>query len=431
MNIWMLLFKDIHYDARVQREAEALAGAGHLVTIACLKEFDHEPPVLHENIVLERISIRTKRYKRGLTKQEGKVAQRRAVPRWMSSLLVAFVRFPLIKLIKDVLSSREYYVKVRKLIQQRRRQHLEQKQQQQKPDVIHCHDLNTLPQGTALARRFGAKLVYDSHELYNEMAGKNPLERKMGYVIEKFLIKKIDHLIVVNTYVAEKFTEQYGKYPVTIVQNTPVLPEESELGEEQENYWRKTYNLAETDRILLFQGGLTAERGLEECIQALAELPREYKFILLGEGRIKGKLEELADELNVRDRVYFHPQVSPEGILWYTKQADIGLVIYKNTCANNYFSTPNKVFEYMFAGIPTIASDHPGKSYVVEKNETGLCVPETPQAIKGAVEYVSKHYDKYRDNALDKRAQLCWQQEKKGLVRMYQGWENKLVQKVI
>jgi glycosyltransferase involved in cell wall biosynthesis len=258
------------------------------------------------------------------------------------------------------------------------------------------------------------------------MAGKNAVERRVGYFIEKRLMRNIDALIVVNQYVAQLFRERYGDHPVTIVQNTPLLPSEDELRDEETNYWRSTYHLADTDVLLLFQGGITPERGLEECIQALSDLPERYKLILLGGGRIKTRLRQLAEDWQVSERVFMHDQVPPEDILWYTKQADIGLVMYKNTCQNNYYSTPNKVFEYMLAGIPTIASNHPGKQYVVEAHETGVCVPETPRDIRDAVLHISEHADQYRRNAREKRSKLSWQEEKQSLVLLYQRLSHEL-----
>lgn len=402
MKVMMLLFKDIHYDARVQREALALAEAGHQVTIACLEEYTHSPPVLHDNIRLIRCSISTKRIRRNvnMTADDRKKS-------WFRKLVFQIIRQPLFKLVKDVLASREYYIQIKKVLAQN------------PVVVIHCHDLNTLPAGYLLAKKFNLKLVYDSHELYNEMVGKNKIESAVGFWMEKRLIRHIDHLIVVNPQVQRIFQQRYGALPATVIQNTPILPDLDEMLPEPMNYWKDKYGLNDQDILLLYQGGLTPERGIEECIETMLILGDHYKLILLGDGRSKAKLVRMVRSLGLEERVFFHEQVPSEKILWFTKQADIGLVMYKNTCPNNYYSTPNKIFEYMMAGIPAVASDHPGKNYIVEQEQTGVCVQETPEAIKRGIESIVHNYSYYRNQCLQKRERFSWQVEKKQLIKLY------------
>lgn len=405
MRVLMLLFKDIHYDARVKREAQALAQAGHEVVIACLKEFDHDPPDLGEGITLWRYPLSTKRIKRSVTKGRGE--QKTASSPGSVPLLIRLARLPLLKLVKDVWASIEFGRKVAKSLVRYR------------VDVIHCHDLNTLPQGRWLARRFNTRLVYDSHELFNEMAGKNWLERKLGYFVEGWLMKNVDHLIVVNPHVKKWFMQRYGPMPITVVQNTPILPDLTQQAPKEVPDLRRKYGLKEEDVLLLYQGGLNPERGLEECLAALALLPERFKLVLIGEGRLTEALQALGQELGVEERLFFHPQVPSEHLLWYTMQADIGLVMYKRTSLNNYYSTPNKIFEYLLAGVPCVCSDHPGKSYVVREEGTGLCVEETPEAIKEGILAVLADWDKYRKTCLRKRERFTWQQEQVKLEHLY------------
>lgn len=412
----MLLFKDIHYDARVKREAAALAQAGHEVIIACLEEFAEPPPKLAEGVTLWRYSITTKRLKRKVSPHQGASPGHFAEPghsrskRAFSQLIMRLVRFPALKLAKDVAASVEFYRSIAQDLQRHR------------VDVIHCHDLNTLPAGVRLARRFQTKLVYDSHELFNEMAGKSWLEKRIGYILERLLMPYIDHLIVVNSHVHRLFTKRYGPYPTTVVQNVPEAPDWNQAPPQEVLNLRQHFGLAPDDLLLLYQGGLNPERGLEECIQAVAMLPKTFKLVLIGDGRLKGYLEELVNHLQLEDRVFFFGQVPSEQLLWYTCQADVGLVVYKNTSLNNYYSTPNKIFEYLLAGIPTVASDHPGKRLVAEEG-TGVCVEETPEGIKDGILDVVAQMEMYRERCREKRNQYSWQEERKKLIRTYRQLE--------
>ena len=403
--IVMLLYKDIHFDARVQREAIGLAEQGEEVFILCLKEFNTEPPFLHKNIKIVRMSICSKKYKQQLL-NEPKENKKLSVKQ---KALSRIIRSPVIKLIKDLYSYHEFYLKCRSWM----------KEQQQQWDVMHCHDLNTLKTGIKLAKEFQAQVVYDSHELFNEMSGRNKLDRWYGYRLEKKLLRDVDQLIVVNPYVAEEFKKQYGQLPeVTVIQNVPIYKEEDTCAIE-DDYFRKKYRLKENDFLLIFQGGIDPHRGLEEILKAMELLPEHFKLVLVGNGRIKSDLEKAVLENGLANRVFFHEQVPASDILCYTKQADAGLVMYKNISRNNYFSTPNKIFEYLLAGIPAIASDHPGKSYIVKNEQTGICTEETPEQIAKAVLQIYENYDFYKNNCLQKREKYSWQKEKMKLVEMY------------
>lgn len=405
MNILMLLYKDIHYDARVQREALALAEAGYNVTIACVKEYEEEPPSIHSKIRFVRIPISVKSAKQKLAIQDSDVGQDKR--NFMKNMLIKVVRNPLIKLLKDYLAYFEFYKKVKTSVDV------------SKFDAIHCHDLNTLWQGTLLLRK-GAKqyLIYDSHELFNEMAGRNEVDRSFGYFVEKRLFSKIDHFITVNSFMLEQFNIRYESKPSTIIQNIPISHNDK-MEITLENYWRSKYPILEKDVVLLYQGGLNPHRGIEECIMALGELPNKFKLVLMGQGRLVGELRTIVEKMNFQDRVFFHDQVPANKVLWYTKQADIGLVMYTNTSKNNYFSTPNKIFEYLQAEIPTVASKHPGKSYIVEKYETGVCVEEKPLAIAKGILQVVNNLNTFKTNCEKIKDDLTWDNEKVKLVSLY------------
>lgn len=398
MTVLMLLFKDIHYDARVQREARALGEAGYAVTVCCLKEYGDEPPDLGPNVTIKRLSIRTKRLKRGLENGKGGNALRRVV--------FSFARNPAVKLIKDVWANLEYYRELCREVAGTRQY-----------SVVHCHDLNTLPAGYGLSKKFRLRLVYDSHELFNDMAGKNRIEKWIGTCVEKRLIAKADAMITVNELLKNEFVKRYKSLPpITILQNVPERP--SAHQDIPDDYFRDKYGLDAQDMILIYQGGLNPHRGLHLVISAMEKLPERYRLILLGDGRIRRRLEEEVQRRHLQSRVFFHEQVPADRLLGYTRQAHIGLVMYENTCLNNYLSTPNKIFEYMAAGIPTIASDHPGKR-VVEIERTGICTDETPEGIVNAIHRIESDYDEYRKRCLQVAPKYAWEQEKEKLVLLY------------
>ncbi|MEB1808287.1 MAG: glycosyltransferase [Bacillaceae bacterium] len=402
MNIVMVLFKDILYDARVQREAIALAEKGYKVTIFCAKEYEKALPSLHDNIVISRQSLFTKSAKMKINEVSNEKNEKNV------NFVKTVVRLPIVKLVKEVAVTKVFYNKIKNSLAN------------QRVDVVHCHDLNTLPIGCWLAKEKQAKLIYDSHELYNEMAGRTPFDRKIGYKLEGYYIKKVDHLILVNPYVEEEFNNRYGSRPTTIIQNIPLVEDGKILDDSSDNYWRKKFDLDGKDIILIYQGGINPNRGIEDCIRAMKELPEHYKLVLLGEGTIKGDLADLVIELGLTTKVFFHEQVPSKDILWYTKQADLGLVMYTNSSLNNFLSTPNKIFEYLIAGIPMVASNHPGKSYIINSKNIGVCVDESPADIKHGIEYIMDNYNQYKNNCLEERTSVTWENESQKLIVAYQ-----------
>ncbi|PTM54757.1 glycosyltransferase [Desmospora activa] len=402
MRVLMILFKDIHYDARVQREALALARAGWGVDIACLHTTAEPPPDLHENIRLLRIPIRTKQIKRYVERKADRRVKRG---------VFRVIRNPVVKMAKDVVAQRQFAMKIGELCQAA------------SYDAVHCHDLNTLNIGVHLKRKKGYTLIYDSHELFNEMNGKGRWERIVGYQVESWWINHVDWLITVNELMEREFKNRYGgELKTTVVRNIPESLEELPL---EKNYFHQKYNLDEADRILLYQGGFSRNRGLEELIRSLLYLPEICKLVLLGFGERKEWLIGLANDLQLTQRVFFHEPLLPQEMLRVTAHADVGLVLYQDSCLNNVLSTPNKIYEYIQAGIPIVSSDHPGKAIVVGTYKTGKLVdPQDEQGIATAVQEILEIPESYLINGLKAKKQLTREKEQERLVQLYQTIES-------
>lgn len=398
-SVLMLLFKDIHYDARVMREATTLARNGWKVYIACLNILTEDLPKLHRNIELIRIKIMTKRLKRSVDRAAGKSRSR-------THFIYKVIRNPAVKFAKDVMAQREFCRKVIREMTGRRVQ------------VIHCHDLNTLNIGVNIKKKLNIPyLIYDSHELYNEMNGKRLFEKQMGYLLEKKYITYADAVITVNEYLKDELEKRYRRSDVIFLRNCQSFyPIEAQ----HEDYFHRQYGLTEEKRIVLYQGGFTPSRGLEEFIMAARDLPDDIHLVLLGYGDLTEKLKQLVQQYELHGRVHFHRAVPPAQLLSYTRSADVGVVLYKNTCQNNYLSTPNKIFEYMQAEVPVVSSDHPGKSIIVQQAKTGVLVdPENPNAIAEGILTALQKKDEYVANCRKNKYRFSWDKEQEKLIELY------------
>jgi glycosyltransferase involved in cell wall biosynthesis len=236
--------------------------------------------------------------------------------------------------------------------------------------VVHAHDLNALIPGFIASRWTGARLIYDAHEFEigrtAERSGSSALRRWVWRQIEGALIGRAAAVITVSGSISQELSHIYGVRPPVVVMNCPELinlPAEGRL--------RTALNLPIGTPVVLFQGGLTAGRGLETALRALAQVPQAL-LVIVGDGPLRGPLENLADQLGMRDRLKFCGKVPLQVLLEYTRDATIGLCLTENTCLNHYYSLPNKLFEYLMVGVPVFASDFPDMRQVVEASGAGI-----------------------------------------------------------
>jgi glycosyltransferase involved in cell wall biosynthesis len=162
------------------------------------------------------------------------------------------------------------------------------------------------------------------------------------------------------------------------------------------------------------------------CIEEIAEASRRFDagvvLVIIGSGH--GKWADPAAALAAYDRVVVLPRVPYQDLPRYTASADIGILLYRNDCRNNYFCAPNKVFEYMMMGLPLIAANYPGMLTLVEDEGVGVCVDaESPDTIAAAVNRLAadtRTRARMKTDALRlSRERYNWEIESGPLLRRY------------
>lgn len=241
-------------------------------------------------------------------------------------------------------------------------------------DLLLANDLDTLL-ANHLARR-GRKLVYDTHEFYTEvpeLVGR-PMVRRVWLAIERWIFPKLRTVITVNDSIAKAYRDRYGN-TVHVVRNIPM---KRELGPVPD---RSALGLPEDRRILVMQGaGLNIQRGVEEAVLAMKDLPG-YLLLLIGGGDVLPVAEQLVAEHRLSDRVRFVDRLPYERMMDFTRNADLGLTLDKDSNLNYRFSLPNKLFDYLNAGIPVLATDLPEVAGIVRKYNAGLVIPTADPAL--------------------------------------------------
>ncbi len=226
-------------------------------------------------------------------------------------------------------------------------------------DIIHCHDLETLPGAVQVrdAKGPSAKIVYDSHELF-PYQNDDPMAQRYWSEVEREHIKQADLIITVNASIARLMTEYYGVPEPSVIYNSYSLLTEATSVTEAE--FLKLFGVGPDGFKILFQGSLSEYRNLPNLVRAFKLLDESYRLFVIGTGPYEAEMRSIISELRLKN-VHMGGWVDQEKLMAYTRHADLGVIPYfaKPGVLNMLYCTPNKLFEFMHARIPICGSDLP------------------------------------------------------------------------
>ena len=250
--------------------------------------------------------------------------------------------------------------------------------------VVHANDLNVLPAGFLLARAWQARLLYDSHELWVEQDTEwTPFYRRLQGWLERFLIRRSDAVLTVNGAIADELAARYGIAPPAVVMNCPEAPDLREPPTIE----------PKAPLRAIYQGVLVPNRGLAEVLDAVAATPG-ISLVLRGPGSLRPGLKAQIRELAVEDRVSVLDPVPMAGMVSALKGFAVGLVPILPKGMSYELCSPNKLFEYMSAGLAVICSDLPVLRAIVLQTGCGLLVPPGDrEALAGALRQLAADPD--------------------------------------
>ena len=238
-------------------------------------------------------------------------------------------------------------------------------------DVLVSNDLDTLL-ANYMASKFKRKceLVYDSHEYFTEVPElvNRPKVQKFWLRIERFIFPKLTKIYTVNHSIAKIYSDLYNK-DIKVVRNisqqwTPdTIVSKEELG------------IPSDKKLIIIQGaGINVDRGAEEAVDAMQHI--DAVLMIVGDGDVVSQLKDRVKELQLENRVLFFGKRPFNEMMQFTYHADIGLTLDKATNPNYKFSLPNKVFDYMHAGTPVVATDIKEVANVINTHKIGVVMPE-------------------------------------------------------
>jgi glycogen(starch) synthase len=410
MRICFLVSNDMTHDPRVSRHAETLGKLGHEVIVTCPKSDSTDCAERKEYYAIRRFQPGfTKHHLRTHARKENRDPLASSRGRRKTSFVRRLIEFggriffavlirPLWLTLSLWRSGREFSA-----------------------HVYVANDLDTLLAG-ALCAIGPRKLVYDAHELWPDQISRSrfmlesnpfsfpPVNRWLR-ILEGVLIRRANVVITVNEYIAAVLAQRYSIGDPYVILNVPPA---------------SSIALKETSRIqrlpgktVLYQGAYMQDRGLENLVRASEFLEEDVTLLLRGYGPIEPCLRKIAERFR---NCHLQPPVPMESLVIAASTADVGVVSYVATNLNNYFSSPNKLFEYIQAGLPVVGSNLPFLRKIILGHEIGYVFdPNDPREIARAINMATRDatLHKLRENVMRIQTRYSWEEEHTKLTEIF------------
>jgi glycosyltransferase involved in cell wall biosynthesis len=282
----------------------------------------------------------------------------------------------------------------------------------QRVDVLLANDMDTLLPNFLVAKLRRKKLVYDSHEYWTEIPEliERPLTRSIWLWLERRLFPRVDAAYTVNESIAKIYREAY-RVPVGVVRNLPFRQVSTEVAGPKE-------------RLLIYQGALNIGRGIELMIEAMRYLP-DYKLLIAGVGDIADPLQKLANARPYKAQITFTGFLPPAQLRAHTRRAMLGLSLEADRGASYRLALPNKLFDYIQAGVPVIVSDLPEMAAVVQQHGVGEVLAASarkPESLAAQIKALCEDIEKYEAMVVACReaaVELVWENEQVALQALF------------
>ena len=289
-------------------------------------------------------------------------------------------------------------------------------------NLLLSNDLDTILPNYFISRLKGCKMIFDSHEYFTETPElvNRPKVQKVWKRIEGFVVPKLDEMITVCDSIADLFCEKYG-VKCHVIRNIPprkALPPKDD---------KIALGLPTDKHLLVLQGsGINIQRGAEELVQAMQYLDDCF-LMMIGGGDVLPVLKDLVGQLQIMDRVRFFPRMTYQQMMAYTQLAELGFCLDKDTNLNYRFSLPNKLFDFIQAGVPIVASHLTEIEKIIRQYDLGLFIenhkPETIAAtIREGLSDTARR-EQWKQNLVIAAQDLCWENEEQRLLEIYRHYD--------
>jgi glycosyltransferase involved in cell wall biosynthesis len=290
------------------------------------------------------------------------------------------------------------------------------------PDVVHAHDLITLSGGAIAARRTGATLVYDAHELETHTNYHSLSARTQRWIAlyEAVLTQWCGAIVTVCDSIADWLAREYEVERPVVVMNAPRRAQTARVGASL----RSKLALADDVPLVVYVGSVTVDRGLELTVEALRFYP-EAHLATVGPryGPVEDAMRRIAETHGIADRLHFVDPVPSDEVVCFVSEASVSVIPIQNVCLSYAFTFPNKLLESVFAGVPVAVANLVELRRFIEAHPVGLVMDVTdPAAIAATLATLVTRREHFAPDAaeLDRiEAEYGWELQQTRLRLLY------------
>ncbi len=393
--VCILYNHDLHFQTRILRQAETLLAQGYEVTVLCLAETSERARIERRGPLMIQRILKKRLYKYH-----------------MFSLRT-------LKVFLKILFSQGPF------------------------DVVHVIDAPPLLLGWMLSRIWKAKLVYDAAELWdalfdeekarlteNPSLSKNERQKKLKQLeqsrrFESWVLSRCDGVISVCDSIGD-ILRQKADGPIHHYITLRNIARYQQITDSQ--HLRNYFNLPENQRVIVYQGQIAEKRGLSKALDAIEQID-EVAFVMIGpvlpadQAFFERMQQRIQQSDTLKNRVFYRGFIPAEELLQWTASADLGLQPIINWNMNHYLCLPNKLFEYVQAGLPIAASHFPEMKHLIESYRLGFVFdPENPKQMADSIRQFfdsPEQQAEYRRNVQKAKKELNWENEEIKLATLY------------
>lgn len=280
-----------------------------------------------------------------------------------------------------------------------------------RPAIVTCHSLAVLPLGCFFKLLHGSRVVYSAHELETEVAGSVGMRRRVAKVLESSLVPFVDAIVVVNESIRQWYERRYHR-SAYVVRSIPAVA----AIVSRSRRLRDEIGLDQSHVIFVYVGNISIGRGVHILLEAFCRAPSNRHLVFIG----WDENQVVATAAKGFENVHYHEPVASADVIDLISGADVGIALIEDVCLSYFLCLPNKVMEYLVAGLPVIVSDFPEMGRLVDEWRCGWKVAVDVDAVAALVAGLTT--EALQTAGVGARAfaeSTTWEAEQIGLVAAY------------
>lgn len=275
--------------------------------------------------------------------------------------------------------------------------------------VLLSNDTDTLVANFLASKVCRKTLVFDAHELFPEVPElvNRPKVKYIWQKLEDIIFPHLAHTYTVCDSIAQHYHQKYN-IDMQVVRNVPYF-RTNKTSIKKIDYPGK--------KIILYQGALNVGRGLEWVLDAMPFIENAM-LVIIGDGDIRQNLQNQTQKLGIENKVSFLGKIEAEKLHEYTTSADIGLCLLEKMGLSYYYALPNRIFDYLQADVPVLASRFPEMSKIVETYKTGTLIDHYEPLYLAETINNMLYFPLNTEHFASAASVLCWENEEKVLLEI-------------